>query len=96
MGVLIRTRGTAMSGAPGDCAAFDETVVFLSHFRHLEDPRQQGKVSYPLEEILLLCLLAAAQRKPVDAGAAPGSPAAGATGTAPEPSRSRTVCLQRS
>jgi predicted transposase YbfD/YdcC len=47
-----------MSGAPGDCAAFDETVVFLSHFRHLEDPRQQGKVSYPLEEILLLCLLA--------------------------------------
>lgn len=47
-----------MSGAPGDCAAFDETVVFLSHFKDLEDPRQQGKVSYPLEEILLLCLLA--------------------------------------
>lgn len=47
-----------MSGAPGDCAAFDETVVFLSHFKDLEDPRQQGKVSYPLPEILLLCLLA--------------------------------------
>jgi predicted transposase YbfD/YdcC len=47
-----------MSGAPGDCAAFDETVVFLSHFKDLEDPRQLGKVSYPLEEILLLCLLA--------------------------------------
>jgi predicted transposase YbfD/YdcC len=47
-----------MSGAPGDSAAFDETVVFLSHFKDLEDPRQQGKVSYPLPEILLLCLLA--------------------------------------
>jgi predicted transposase YbfD/YdcC len=47
-----------MSDAPGDCAAFDETVVFLSHFKDLEDPRQQGKVSYPLPEILLLCLLA--------------------------------------
>jgi predicted transposase YbfD/YdcC len=58
MGVLNRTMGTAMSGAPGDCAAFDETVVFLSHFKDPEDPRQQGKVSYPLEEILLLCLLA--------------------------------------
>jgi predicted transposase YbfD/YdcC len=40
------------------CAAFDETVVFLSHFKDLPDPRQQGKVSYPLDEILLLCLLA--------------------------------------
>jgi hypothetical protein len=47
-----------MSGASGNCAAFDETVVFLSHFKDLEDPRQQGKVSYPLPEILLLCLLA--------------------------------------
>jgi predicted transposase YbfD/YdcC len=47
-----------MSGGPVDCTAFDETVVFLSHFKDLKDPRQQGKVSYPLEEILLLCLLA--------------------------------------
>jgi hypothetical protein len=31
---------------------------FLSHFKDLEDPRQQGKVDYPLEEIVLLCLLA--------------------------------------
>ena len=38
--------------------AFDESVVFLSHFRDLKDPRQQAKVAYPLEEILLLCLLA--------------------------------------
>src|SRR3954465_13291867 len=47
-----------MDGAVTECAAFDETVVFLSHFKDLRDPRQQGKVSYPLEEILLLCLLA--------------------------------------
>ena len=39
-------------------AAFDETVVFLNHFNDLDDPRQQGKVTYPLDEILLLCLLA--------------------------------------
>jgi predicted transposase YbfD/YdcC len=47
-----------MDGAAPECAAFDETVVFLSHFKDLRDPRQQGKVSYPLDEILLLCLLA--------------------------------------
>ena len=41
-----------------DCAAFDETVVFLRYFKDLQDPRQQGKVAYPLDEILLLCLLA--------------------------------------
>src|SRR6202166_1087406 len=46
-----------MDGAT-DCAAFDETVVFLSHFKGLQDPRQAGKISYPLDEILLLCLLA--------------------------------------
>lgn len=47
-----------MDSATTDCAAFDETVVFLSHFKDLPDPRQPGKVSYPLDEILLLCLLA--------------------------------------
>jgi predicted transposase YbfD/YdcC len=47
-----------MDGAVTECTAFDETVVFLSHFKDLPDPRQQGKVSYPLDEILLLCLLA--------------------------------------
>src|SRR4051812_43189120 len=47
-----------MDSATTDCAAFDETVVFLSHFKDLQDPRQPGKVSYPLDEILLLCLLA--------------------------------------
>ncbi len=39
-------------------AAFGETVVFLSHFKALEDHRQAGKVLYPLDEVLLLCLLA--------------------------------------
>ncbi len=47
-----------MDDAAADCAAFDETVVFLSYFKDLQDPRQQGKVAYPLDEILLLCLLA--------------------------------------
>ncbi len=47
-----------MDGAVADRAAFAETVVFLSHFKELRDPRQPGKISYPLDEILLLCLLA--------------------------------------
>ena len=34
-----------------------KTVVFLSHFKNLHDPRQQGKVSNLLDEVLLLCLL---------------------------------------
>ena len=46
-----------MGGATTDCGAFDETVVFLSHFRDLHGPRQQGKVTYPLDEVLLLCLM---------------------------------------
>jgi len=33
-------------------------VVFLDFFGDLPDPRQRGKVIYPLREILLLCLLA--------------------------------------
>jgi predicted transposase YbfD/YdcC len=47
-----------MGTAAGDQSAFGEAVVFLSHFRSLEDPRQLGKVIYPLDEVLLLCLLA--------------------------------------
>src|SRR5579859_308730 len=47
-----------MDGGSADDAVFDETVVFLSYFKGLQDPRQAGKVSYPLAEILLLCLLA--------------------------------------
>ena len=50
-----------MEGAAADCGdggAFGEAVVFLRYFRDLPDPRQRGKVMYPLEEVLLLCLLA--------------------------------------
>jgi predicted transposase YbfD/YdcC len=39
-------------------AAIGEGVVFLEYFRDLPDRRQAGKVTYPLDEILLLCLLA--------------------------------------
>ena len=38
--------------------AQSEALVFLSFFADLPDPRQPGKVIYPLQEILLLCLLA--------------------------------------
>ena len=43
-----------------DAAGLDavvETTVFLSYFNDLPDHRQAGKVTYPLDEILLLCLL---------------------------------------
>jgi hypothetical protein len=40
-----------MDGAVG------EGVVFLEYFRDVPDPRQAGKVTYPLDEIVLLCLL---------------------------------------
>jgi len=39
-------------------AALAETTVFLSYFKDMPDHRQAGKVTYPLDEILLLCLLA--------------------------------------
>ena len=41
-----------------ELTAFDETIVFLADFEDLPDPRQAGKVIYPLPEVLLLCLLA--------------------------------------
>jgi predicted transposase YbfD/YdcC len=47
-----------MDEAATACAAFDEAVVFLRHFSDLKDPRQPGKGMDPLDEILLLCLLA--------------------------------------
>jgi len=37
---------------------FDEAIVFLDYFEGLPDPRQRAKVVYPLDEVLLLCLLA--------------------------------------
>jgi predicted transposase YbfD/YdcC len=47
-----------MDGMAADCEAFGEAVVFLKYFSDLADPRQPGKVTYPLDEVLLLCLLA--------------------------------------
>lgn len=47
-----------MSDATADTGAFEETVIILSHFKNLADPRQRDKISYPLDENLLLCLLA--------------------------------------
>jgi len=47
-----------MGEAAGDIKAISEATVFLFHFRPLPDPRQPGKVRYPLAEVLLLCLLA--------------------------------------
>jgi hypothetical protein len=38
--------------------ATGETTVFLNYFRDLSDPRQHGKVTDPLAEVLLLCVLA--------------------------------------
>jgi predicted transposase YbfD/YdcC len=46
-----------MADVSADGGAFGEAVVFLRHFRDLPDPRQRGKVTYPLDEVLLLCLL---------------------------------------
>jgi predicted transposase YbfD/YdcC len=37
--------------------AFDTVVGFLESFEGVDDPRQRGKVLYPLDEILLLVLL---------------------------------------
>jgi predicted transposase YbfD/YdcC len=38
--------------------ALGEAVSFLDHFQGLPDPRQLGKVVYPLDEVLLLSLMA--------------------------------------
>src|SRR5713226_3913546 len=47
-----------MASEAGVCPALGEAVVFLSYFDDLPDVRQAGKVMYPLDEVLLLCLLA--------------------------------------
>ena len=47
-----------MDGVAADGGAAFEAAVFLSHFNDLSDPRQRGKVTYPLPEVLLLALLA--------------------------------------
>jgi predicted transposase YbfD/YdcC len=47
-----------MRDAAADNETLFETVVFLNHFNDLPDPRQRGKIVYPLDEVLLLTLLA--------------------------------------
>lgn len=47
-----------MDSGAADCGALNEGIVFLDHFAKLKDPRQPGKIVYPLDEVLLLCLLA--------------------------------------
>jgi predicted transposase YbfD/YdcC len=47
-----------MDGVAADDGAIIEAVAFLKHFKDLPDPRQLAKVTYPLEEVLLLALLA--------------------------------------
>ena len=54
----VDLRRTAMEGTAVACGALGEAVGFLSHFSDLPDRRQAGKVIYPLDEVLLLCLLA--------------------------------------
>jgi len=47
-----------MDGVAADGGALREAVAFLQYFSDLPDRRQRGKVVYPLDEVLLLCLLA--------------------------------------
>ena len=47
-----------MENLETDDGSFLEATVFLSHFSELPDPRQAVKVVYPLDEVLLLSLLA--------------------------------------
>jgi hypothetical protein len=47
-----------MDSEAADCGALTESIVFFECFTDLEDPRQLGKVIYPLNDVLLLCLLA--------------------------------------
>jgi hypothetical protein len=47
-----------MDAVAGNFAALAETTVFLSFFKDMPDHRQAGKVTYPLDEILRLSLLA--------------------------------------
>jgi predicted transposase YbfD/YdcC len=47
-----------MDGVKTNFAVLFEATAFLRHFEEMPDPRQRGKVAYPLNEILLLCLLA--------------------------------------
>src|SRR5271170_7562964 len=53
----IRFEEDGLDNVAADCGALGEAVAFLRHFNDLPDPRQRAKVTYPLEEVLLLALL---------------------------------------
>ena len=62
-----------MERAAAELGAISEAVIFLGYFKDLPDPRQAGKVVYPLDEVLLLCLLAVlggARRSSISRGSA--------------------------
>ena len=47
-----------MTEMAADLGALAEAVSFLGYFNDLKDPRQRGKVMYPLDGMLLLSLIA--------------------------------------
>jgi predicted transposase YbfD/YdcC len=47
-----------MERVASEFGALGEATVFLDYFKDMPDPRQRGKIIYPLAEVLLLCLLA--------------------------------------
>ena len=53
----IRKLGDAVDDSAQDDGEIFEATVFLHHFNDLTDARQQAKVVYPLDEVLLLALL---------------------------------------
>ena len=59
-----------MGRTAGDTGALGEAVVFLDYFKDLPDPRQRGKVLYPLDEVLLLLAVLAGRRSPTSPGSA--------------------------
>ena len=47
-----------MEGSAAALGAFGEAVIFLNYCNGIPDHRQQAKVVYPMDEVLLLCLIA--------------------------------------
>ena len=47
-----------MENSGAALAAAVEATVFLGYFNEMPDHRQAGKVAYPLDEVLLLALMA--------------------------------------
>jgi hypothetical protein len=54
-------RRTVMAGVAVELEAISKVIVFISYCRDLPDPRYRGEVLYPLDGLLLSCLLAGAE-----------------------------------